>query len=149
MACTQRLSGVRTCVARSGRRKFYVALVQRNPNAEVPEAPSAENRIEHRNGGVAAVIARPEVGLRLDYAAVRPIPRVVPTTRRRRTVPTTRRRWAEPVTRRPTGSRPIIPAESSRLRRRRRAVITRAEAARRIHGPAHLVIAPIVSAPRP
>ena len=119
---------------------FYVASVQRNPDTEVPEAPSTENRIEDRNGGVAAIVARPEVALCLGYAAVRPVPPVVPTTGRRRTVPATRRRRAVPVRRRPTGRRPIIPAESSRWRRRRRAVVACAEAARRIrwgHPPGH------------
>lgn len=127
---------------------FYVASVQRNPVTEVPEAPSTENRVENRNSGVAAVIERPEVALCLEYPAVRPVPRVVPTTGRRRTVPATRRRGAVPVRRRPTGGRPIIPAEPSRWRRRRRAVVACAEAARRIPGTAHLRITAIVSAPR-
>ncbi len=127
---------------------FYVASVQRNPHTEVPEAPSTKNRIEDRNGGVAAIIARPEVALCLGYAAVRPIPPVVPTTGRRRTVPATRRRRPVPVRRRPTGRRPIIPAEPSRWRRRRPAVVACAEAARRIRGATHLGITPIVSALR-
>ena len=96
-----------------GAASVEVASVQRNPCSEEPEAPSTEYRVEYRNRVEAAVIERPEIGLRQTYVARRPIPSRVPTTRRRRTVPATRRRWAVPVGRRPSGRRPVIPAEAA------------------------------------
>jgi hypothetical protein len=126
-----------------------VRSVQRNPDAEVPVAPSAEKRIEDRKGVVAAVIERPKIGLCVAYVARRPIPSGVPTTRRRRSVPAARRRRAIPVRRRPTGRRPAIPAESARRRRRRRAVVGCAEAVRRIPGAALLRTAAVVETSGP
>jgi hypothetical protein len=123
--------------------------VQRNPDAEEPEAPSPENRVEHRDGVVAVVTERPEIGLRDSYIARRPIPSVVPTTGRRRSVPATRGRRPDPVRRGPSGRRPAIPAESALWRRRRRTVVGCTEAVRRIVGAAHLGTTLAVETPRP
>jgi len=91
----------------------FVNSVQRDPNPEEPETPTAEDGIEDRNGRVAAIIARAKIALRLGYIARRAVPRAVPPTGRRRAVPATRRRRALPVRRRATGSWAIVPAEPS------------------------------------
>jgi hypothetical protein len=146
--CRRRhLTAAGPATARSGGREFYVVSVQRNPDSEEPEAPSAEYRIEHRDRVVAVVIERPEITLRVAPVTRRTIPWAVPTTGRRRTAPATRGRRPVPERRRCSGRRPTIPAESMLSRWRRRTVVGCAEAVRRIPGAAHLRATPLVRTP--
>jgi hypothetical protein len=73
------------------------ASVERDPVTEIPEAPPAVSRIEDRNGRVAVVIERPEIGPRLVDIVRRAVPVAVPVTGRRSAVPAAGRWRAVPV----------------------------------------------------
>src|SRR5580693_3560717 len=125
-----------------------VVSEQRDPDTEVPEAPTAKVRTEAWNGRVVVVIERPEVTLCAVYIALRPVPPAVPATRRRGAIPTTRWRRAVPITRSGARRRAVIPTEPSLSGRTRCAVVGCTEAARRIPGTTHLRITAIERSPR-
>ena len=108
--------------------------VQRNPDSEEPEAPSAEYRVEHRCGVVAVVREWSKVALRVADIACRAVPARVPASGRGRSVPASGRRGPVPVGWWRTGRRSTVPAESARWRRRRRTVVRCTEAVRRVVG---------------
>jgi hypothetical protein len=139
----RRLTASGLASTRSGGREFYVVSVQRNPESEEPEAPSPENRVEHRDRVVPVVIERPEIALREAPVTRRTIPWTVPTTGRRRTAPATRGRRSVPPRRRRSGRGPAIPAPSVLSGRRRCTVVGGAEAVRHIPGSAHLGTTPV------
>src|SRR5271168_2579062 len=119
----RRLTASGLASTRSGGREFYVVSIQRNPESEEPEAPSPENRVEHRDRVVPIVIERSEITLRDCHVARWTVPWAVPAARGRGSVPERRRG---------SGWRPAIPTPSVLSGRRRCTVVGGAEAVRHI-----------------